>query len=97
MCGFLAIFTLFKHQKPLSLNGLVFLLGFAWMGWFSVQNLNTHVDEIYLNQSILVTGVIVDLPEASTDKTKFIFYANSPFKSRLRLSWYGKNRPALQT
>ncbi|HBA95886.1 MAG TPA: hypothetical protein DCY96_02245, partial [Gammaproteobacteria bacterium] len=58
LCGFLAIFTLFKHQKPLSLNGLVFLLGFAWMGWFSVQNLNTHVDEIYLNQSILVTGVI---------------------------------------
>ncbi|HCV92497.1 MAG TPA: DNA internalization-related competence protein ComEC/Rec2 [Gammaproteobacteria bacterium] len=97
LCGFLAIFTLFKHQKPLSLNGLVFLLGFAWMGWFSVQNLNTHVDEIYLNQSILVTGVIADLPEASTDKTKFIFYANSPFKSRLKLSWYGKNRPALQT
>jgi hypothetical protein len=50
------------------------------MGWFSVQNLNTHVDDIYLNQSILVTGVIADLPEASTDKTKFIFYANSPFK-----------------
>ena len=80
LCGFLAIFTLFKHQKPLSLNGLVFLLGFAWMGWFSVQNLNTHVDEIYLNQSILVTGVIVDLPEASTDKTKFIFMLILPLK-----------------
>ncbi|RUM75998.1 MAG: hypothetical protein DSZ13_04610 [Candidatus Thioglobus sp.] len=56
------------------------------MGWFSTQNLNTHVDDIYLNQPILVTGVIADLPESSTDKTKFIFYANSPFKSRLKLS-----------
>ncbi|SFV79364.1 hypothetical protein MNB_SUP05-11-368 [hydrothermal vent metagenome] len=60
------------------------------MGWFSVQNLNTHVDDIYLNQLILVTGVIADLPEASTDKTKFIFYASSTFKIRLKLSWYGK-------
>jgi hypothetical protein len=91
------ILALFKHHKLLSLNGLVFLLGFAWMGWFSVQNLNTHVDDIYLNQPILVTGVIADLPEVSADKTKFIFYANSPFKSRLKLSWYGKNRPDLQT
>jgi hypothetical protein len=80
------ILALFEHHKLLSLNGLVFLLGFAWMDWFSVQNLNTHVDDIYLNQPILVTGVIADLPEASTDKTKFIIYANSAFKSRLKLS-----------
>ena len=50
LCAFLVILTLFKHHKLLSLNGLFFLLGFAWMGWFSVQNLNTHVDDIYLNQ-----------------------------------------------
>ena len=80
------ILALFKHRKLLSPNGLVFLLGFAWMGWFSVQNLITHVDDIYPNQPILVTGVIADLPEATTDKTKFIFYANFPFKSRLKLS-----------
>jgi hypothetical protein len=78
LCGFFVILALFKRYKLLALNGLIFLLGFAWMGWFSTQNLNTHVDDIYLNQSILVTGVIADLPEASTDKTKFIFYANSP-------------------
>ena len=86
LCGFLVILALFKHRKLLSPNGLVFLLGFARMGWFSVQNLITHVDDIYPNQPILVTGVIADLPEATTDKTKFIFYANFPFKSRLKLS-----------
>ena len=97
LCGFLAILALFKRQKPLAINGLIFLLGFAWMGWFSTQNLNTHVEDIYLNQPILVTGVIADLPESSTDKTKFIFSVNSPFKARVKLSWYGKNHPDLQT
>ena len=43
------------------------------MGWFSVQNLNAHVDDIYLNQLILVTGVIVDLPVATTDKNQIYF------------------------
>ena len=97
LCGFLAILALFKRQKPLAINGLIFLLGFAWMGWFSTQNLNTHVEDVYLNQPILVTGVIADLPESSTDKTKFIFSVNSPFKARVKLSWYGKNHPDLQT
>ena len=97
LCGFLAILALFKRQKPLAINGLIFLLGFAWMGWFSTQNLNTHVEDVYLNQPILVTGVIADLPESSTDKTKFIFSVNSPFKGRVKLSWYGKNHPDLQT
>ena len=50
------------------------------MGWFSTQNLNTHVNDIYLNQSILVTGVIAGLPESSTDKTKFIFMPIPPLK-----------------
>ena len=97
LCGFLAILALFKRQKPLAINGLIFLLGFAWMGWFSTQNLNTHVEDVYLNQPILVTGVIADLPESYTDKTKFIFSVNSPFKARVKLSWYGKNHPDLQT
>jgi len=97
LCGFLAILALFKRQKPLAINGLIFLLGFAWMGWFSTQNLNTHVEDVYLNQPILVTGVIADLPESYTDKTKFIFSVNSPFKGRVKLSWYGKNHPDLQT
>ena len=95
--GLLAILALFKHYKPLALNGLVFLLGFAWMGWFSTHNLNTHVDDIYLNKPILVTGVISGLPEISSDKTKFIFSTYFPFKSQLKLSWYGKNIPDLQT
>ncbi len=97
LVGFLVILAGFKHHKPLALNGLVFLLGFAWMGWFSAQNLDTHVDDIYLNQPILITGVIVDLPEKSNNKTKFIFSAQTPFKSRLKLSWYGNNNPDLQT
>ena len=97
LCGFLAILALFRRQKSLAANGLIFLLGFAWMGWFSTQNLNTHVEDIYLNQPILATGVIADLPESSADKTKFIFSVNSPFKARVKLSWYGKNHPDLQT
>ena len=89
LCGFLVILALLKRYKPLAFNGLVFFLGFVWMGWFSAQNLNTHVGGAYLNRSIIITGVIEDLPEASTSKTKFIFSTNSPFKSRLKLSWYG--------
>jgi len=94
---FLAILALFIRHKLLALNGLIFLLGFAWMSWFSTQNLNTHVDDIYLNKPILVSGVISDLPEISSDKTKFIFSTYSPFKSQLKLSWYGKNRPDIHT
>lgn len=94
---FLAILALFMRHKPLALNGLIFLLGFAWMGWFSTQNLNTHVDDIYLDKPLLVTGVISDLPETNKSNTKFIFSSYSPFKSQLKLSWYGKNRPDIHT
>ena len=97
LCSFLAISVLFRRKKTLAINGLIFLLGFAWMGWFSTQNFSTHVEDIYLNQPILVTGIVADLPESSADKTKFIFSVNSPFKARVKLSWYGKNHPDLQT
>jgi len=82
--------ALVKHHKLLSLHGLVFLLGFAWMGWFSVQNLNTHVDDIYLNQPILVTGVIADLSEASTDKSNLFFMPILPIKSDLNSLFMAK-------
>ncbi len=43
------------------------------MGWSYTQNLNTNIVDIDLNQSILVTGVIADLPESPANKSKFIF------------------------
>jgi len=85
---FLAIFTLFRRYKSLSLNLGFLLLGFAWMGVISIQILNTQIKEIYLNKPILVTGEIIGLPEKSKYKTKFFFKAKSPFSGQLKLSWY---------
>ncbi|SMN11798.1 DNA internalization-related competence protein ComEC/Rec2 [uncultured Candidatus Thioglobus sp.] len=85
---FLMIMTLFKRYKALCVNLGIFLLGFAWMGVISTQVLKSEIKEKYLNNPILVTGEIVELPEKLTYKTKFIFKANSPFKGRLKLAWY---------
>lgn len=93
----LVIFTLFKRHKTLCLNLAMFLFGFAWMGITSHQIINSQIDDTHLNHPILVKGVIDDLPEISRQKTKFIFRAIQPFEGRLKLSWYGVNRPDLQT
>jgi len=50
-----------------------------------------------LLNGLVFIGVIVDLPEACTNKTKFTFSVDTPFNIRLKLSKYGKNRPDLQT
>ncbi len=94
---FLSIFTLFRRYQILWISWAIFLLGFAWMGYSSLQIINASVADIYLNRPVLVEGVIVDLPEVKKQKTKFIFNAKHPFKGRLKLSWYGDNLPSLQS
>jgi len=93
----LSFFALFKRHKPLSFNIAVFLLGFAWMSLFSNQIINAQVPNIHLNKPLLVQGKISQLPEQTHKKTKFIFEAQTPFKGRLKLSWYGTNYPPLKT
>ncbi|KAA0439233.1 MAG: DNA internalization-related competence protein ComEC/Rec2 [Candidatus Thioglobus sp.] len=84
----LLIFASFKHLKTIATSLLFLLCGFAWMGLISTQIFNAKVDDIFLNKPILVQGEIVELPEKTTNKAKFIFQAKSPFKGRLKLSWY---------
>ncbi len=85
---FLAIFTTFKRYKSFSLNLMLVVLGFAWMGFVSTQVINSKVANDYLYKPILVKGEIVELPETTAHSTKFIFQAHHPFKGRLKLAWY---------
>ncbi len=94
---FLLILSLFRRFKALSINIIIFALGFAWMGVFSSSIINGKIKDIYLNKSINITGLISELPEISSEKTKFIFNVTDPFKGKIKLSWYGKNLPTIRT
>ncbi len=91
-----AIFITFKRYKTYSINMVIFLLGFAWMGVFSAYILKSQVSTVYLNTPINIIGTISDLPKISNHKATFIFKVEQPFNAKVKLSWYGKNLPALQ-
>ena len=91
---FLAV-ILFNWQKTLSINLLAILLGFIWMAFISNQSFNHSVPQAAIEKPTLIKGVIIDLPESSQQKTKFNFQAQSPFQAKLKLSWYGNQRPEL--
>ncbi len=93
----LLFFAFFRRYKSLLLNIAIFLLGFAWMGWFSHQIISAQVSDNYLNKPILIQGKISQLPEQTPKKTKFIFESEKPFKARLKLSWYGDHSKKLNT
>lgn len=93
---FLAIFITFKQYKTYSINIMIVLLGFAWMGVFSAHILKSQVGIVYLNTPINIIGKISDLPKISNNKATFIFKVEQPFNAKVKLSWYGKNLPALQ-
>ena len=92
---FFIVFILFKRYKTLSINLLAILLGFIWMAVVSNQSFDRQVSQNALEKPTLIKGTILDLPESSQQKTKFNFLAQHPFQAKLKLSWYGDNRPEL--
>ncbi|CAC9587750.1 DNA internalization-related competence protein ComEC/Rec2 [uncultured Gammaproteobacteria bacterium] len=88
----LAVLVTFRRQKSIAINLVLFMLGFVWMGLFSNQTLQINIDEKFFNTTINVIGTIEDIPKVGNNKTQFIFKASSPFKAKLKLSWYEKSR-----
>jgi len=93
----LAIFYTFRRHKSLSLNLMILLLGFSWMGIFSTHTLESKIDDIYLSKPIKVIGKIANLPESSNSKAKFILSVEQPFVGNVKLSWFDKNLPLLNS
>lgn len=60
---FLLILSLFRRFKALSINIIIFALGFAWTRVFFSNIINGKIKDIYLNKSINITGLIYELPE----------------------------------
>ncbi len=90
-------FTLFSRWRTQAVVLGFLLLGFVWMAGFSTWVLSSKVSEIYLNKPIKMMGNISSLVKRDDHRSQFIFTTQHPIKSKLRLSWYGKNRPELNT
>ncbi|HIB30509.1 MAG TPA: DUF4131 domain-containing protein, partial [Candidatus Thioglobus sp.] len=81
----LVILATFKRQKPIAMSLVFFILGFGWMGLFSIHALQANIDEKYFNTSINVVGTIADIPKISKHKTQFIFNVIEPFNATIKL------------
>lgn len=74
----------------------IVLAGFAWTAWRADLALAARLPHTLEKQDILVTGRVVDLPEARDGSTRFTFdIARArldgravPVEGRVRLSWY---------
>lgn len=88
---------LFKSFKTVSINIIMLVFGFVWMGIFSSQILSAKVNDKYLNQPINISGKIIHLPEQESYRAKFVFKVKTPFQGKIKLSWYGENVPQLHT
>jgi competence protein ComEC len=92
---FLATYFYKKHSKIfLAIIFLVF--GYLWSYIFSFNIFNTSVPQQHHNKYTLTTGIISSLIDKNKQRDRFIFKTIKPFKSKLRLSIYGKNRPNLK-
>jgi len=92
---FIVFLVTFRPKPKISVKIFFALAGFSWMSVFSHILLNQNVDEQFLNQSIESRGFIVSLPTSSPEKSIFLYEVIVPFKAKVRLSWYGKDRPKL--
>lgn len=78
---------------------LAFLMGFCWVlfyaHWVTAWSLSKELE----NKNLLVTGTIASLPQTKTLVTSFTFatatIANESHKTKLKLSWYGREHPPL--
>jgi len=95
----LTLFGLFlaavRRKSKISVKILFFLAGFIWMAVFSHILLDQRVDEQFLNKPIETQGYVVSLPSLNDQKSVFLYQVNKPFKAKVRLSWYGNDRPKL--
>ena len=82
-----------RHKPNISVKIFFALAGFTWMAVFSHFLLNQTIDEKYLNQPIESRGFIVSLPSESDIKSIFVYQVIEPFSTKVRLSWYGDDRP----
>jgi len=92
---FIAFLTTVRRKYGTSIKFLFALAGFAWMGAFSYILMNQDIDEKFLNQPIEVQGFIVSLPASNAQKSIFLYEVVKPFAAKVRLSWYGVDRPNL--
>ena len=93
----LVILATVKRQKPIAMSLVFFILGFGWMGLFSIHALQANIDEKYFNTSINVVGTIADIPKISKHKTQFIFNVIEPFNATIKLAWYDKSKVKLRS
>jgi competence protein ComEC len=91
-----AIFATFKRHKTLSINLLLFVLGFTWMGIFSAHILQKNIDEKFFNTPISVTGKIQNIATQADKKARFNLQISEPFQGKIKLSWYGKSANELK-
>lgn len=92
---FIAFLTTFRCKPNISIKILFALAGFAWMGVFSHTLMNQDIDEKFLNHPIETQGFIVSLPASNAQKSIFLYEIVKPFTAKVRLSWYGFDRPKL--
>jgi len=92
---FIAFLATFRCKPSISIKILFALAGFAWMGVFSHTLMSQGIDEKFLNQPIEAQGFVVSLPTSSPEKSIFLYEVIEPFKAKVRLSWYGADRPKL--
>jgi competence protein ComEC len=99
IAAILALFTAFlltfRRNYSISVKILFTLAGFAWMAVFSHILMNQSLDEEFLNQPMETRGFIVSLPSSSPQKSIFLYEVVEPFDAKVRLSWYGDDRPKL--
>ncbi len=74
-----------------------FILGFGWMGLFSIHALQANIDEKYFNTSINVVSTTENISKISKHKTQFIFNVIEPFNATIELAWYGKSKAKLRS
>jgi len=92
---FIAFLETFRRKFRISAKILFAIVGFVWMAVFSHTLLNQSLDGQFLNQPIETRGFIVSLPSSSVEKSIFLYEVVEPFQAKVRLSWYGTDRPKL--
>jgi competence protein ComEC len=94
LAGFAA--CLRRCASPLALCLPIVLAAFAWTAWRAGNALDARLPHGLEKQDILVTGSVLDLPEARDDSTRFDFEIATarfdghpvPVRGHVRLSWY---------
>ncbi len=90
--GFIVFLCLaiIAFKKQWRMPTIIIVLGFFWMGIYSFWILSNNVKPHFLNKNIVITGTIVDLPQIDKFRSRFLFETQTPFKAKIKLSWYSK-------